>query len=654
MQHRPAIDGLRAVAVLPVIAFHAFPAWLPGGFIGVDIFFVISGYLIAGLLLDEIDQTSKINLARFYERRARRILPALIVVMAVTAIAGVLLLLPSALRDLGRQVAYSSLFVSNLLGVSQGYFDQANELRPLFHTWSLSVEEQFYVVFPLVLLLVAPRLARRQLLLLLVIACVGLLAASILSGTTDRSFYSSAARGWELLAGAICAAMARPVERPWLGVVGLTAVVASFFLFDGSTPWPSFFALLPVSGVALILLHGTERGAVAGLLSLAPFVFIGLISYSAYLIHQPLFAFARVLGASTPAMLAALSLATLALGWLSYRFVETPWRRRRAPTAPARYRLLAGSLVVLICFAAVGAAFDWSKGLIGRFPPAVAQILEAQNEGKFECLGAASIGGRGCIYGPVNNARVAILGDSHAEALALGLSDGLKDLGIGLVAMGRGGCAPLSGLDRIEARGGVRGCADDFSMYLDELASRPDIDIVVLACRWTMWVNMTSFDNGEGGVEPTSQQFVPTINGKEYAPRSPEFLAGMKEGLAATVRQINGLGKQVILVGQVPETGWDVPEQLARSVIAGTPAEQITTSYPIVADRLRITNDLIAAAGAPAVFPASIFCDTSVKGRCLNELGGAPLYRDDDHLSIVGAKMLSARLLAEFNKNAWL
>lgn len=210
MQYRPAIDGLRAVAVLPVIAFHAFPALLPGGFIGVDVFFVISGYLIAGLLLEELQQTSGIDIAKFYERRARRILPALFVVMAITAGAGLLLLLPSALRDLGRQIAYTALFVSNLLGVNQGYFDPANELRPLFHTWSLSVEEQFYIVFPLVLLVVAPRVSRRRLIHLLVIACLALLVAAVVSGSSDRGFYSSVARAWELLAGAVCAAIPGP------------------------------------------------------------------------------------------------------------------------------------------------------------------------------------------------------------------------------------------------------------------------------------------------------------------------------------------------------------------------------------------------------------------------------------------------------------
>lgn len=653
MQYRPAIDGLRAVAVVPVIVFHANSAWLPGGFAGVDVFFVISGYLIAGLLLDELRQASRIDIVRFYERRARRILPALLVVMAVVALTGLVLLLPSELRELGRQIAYTSLFVSNLFGVAGGYFDTANELRPLFHTWSLSVEEQFYIVFPLALVL-AHRFAPRRMLTYLTAAAVVffVLALAIGLGNSDGSYYSSATRAWELLAGAVCAAIPRPVQRPWLALVGLAAVVLMFVVYDNTTPWPSLFTLLPVFGVVLFLLHGTETGLASRLLSFGPLVSIGLVSYSAYLIHQPLYAFARILGVATPEVLVILMVATLGLAALSWRFVEQPWRRRRAPEPTARRRLLAGSVVALLAFAAIGASFDWSRGLAGRLPPDVAAILATQDDDLLECGGKKPLDG-GCIYGPPEAVRVAILGDSHAKALALGFGAALAERGIALAALTREGCAPLEGVDKVKPRGGGRGCPAVFESFLRQVEESDQIEVVVVSARWSRWVERVTFDNGEGGVEGSDESIV-SVDGTVYRDKSQDYLDALERSFQTTIGRLQAMGKHVIVVGPIPEAGWDVPDRLARLVLSRTGSRPLTTSAAVFAERAHDARALIASVPVVTFDPAAVLCSLGPEGRCMNERDGVPLYRDDDHLSRAGAELVATRLLAKLDGMGWL
>ena len=342
MQYRSDIDGLRAVAVVPVILFHAGFAGFEGGFVGVDVFFVISGYLITGILIGEL-ATGTFSIARFYERRARRILPALFVVMAACLPFAWLWMLPSQMKEFGQSIVATLLFSSNVLFWRQDdYFSASAELQPLLHTWSLSVEEQFYLIFP-ILLLVLWRFGRRQALISLVILAV--LSFLVSEWASHRlptaNFFLAPMRAWELLAGAICAMVS--ARRPFgsssvLSIAGLAMIIGAILVFDGDTPFPGVYALVPVTGAALILLFAGHDSLTARLLSRAPLVGLGLISYSAYLWHQPLFAFARIrsLTEPEPVLMAALSGFSIVLAYLTWRFVERPFRSGGAWGAASR------------------------------------------------------------------------------------------------------------------------------------------------------------------------------------------------------------------------------------------------------------------------------------------------------------------------------
>lgn len=300
MKYRREIDGLRALAVLPVILGHAGVEIFSGGFVGVDIFFVISGYLITTIILDELEKDD-FTMVRFYERRARRILPALFVVMLATTIAGHFLLMPDEYKNLGQSLVATSLFSNNiLLGITSGYWDLSSEFKPLLHTWSLGVEEQYYILAP-ILLMLAWKLTKKSIPLLLWMTFVTSFLYSIwfVNISPDWAFYILPTRAWELAIGGIATIIMRSTPgitknnliSNALSSLGFAAILLSIFTFNETTPIPSYPLLLPVLGAVLIVIFCQPKTLVHHVLSHRWLVFTGLISYSLYLWHQPVFAF---------------------------------------------------------------------------------------------------------------------------------------------------------------------------------------------------------------------------------------------------------------------------------------------------------------------------------------------------------------------------
>ncbi len=347
MKYRAEIDGLRALAVLPVILFHAGFEWFSGGFVGVDVFFVISGYLITAIIISEMAE-GKFSIVNFYERRARRILPALFFVMAACLPFAWLWLTPTDFKSFGQSLVAVTTFSSNILfWWESGYFDTAAELKPLLHTWSLAVEEQYYILFPIFLMLTWRLGIKRVSILLSVVFVISLGVAAwatqyaahpkIISG----AFFLLPTRGWELLIGVFAAFYLKHntflrshLLNQALSMLGFGMILYSIIVFDATTPFPSFYALVPTIGTGLLILCAVPKTLVHNLLSLKFFVGIGLISYSAYLWHQPLFAFARhrfIEDLSEP-ILITLCLASLLLAWISWKFVEAPFRDKKAFT----------------------------------------------------------------------------------------------------------------------------------------------------------------------------------------------------------------------------------------------------------------------------------------------------------------------------------
>lgn len=378
MEPRREIDGLRAIAVLPVVLFHAGFETFAGGFIGVDVFFVISGYLITRIILDDLEK-GRFSLINFYERRARRILPALFLVMLACIPLAWLWLLPVDMKDFSQSLAAVSLFSSNILFWHEsGYFDRAGELKPLLHTWSLAVEEQYYFLFPLFLALFWKK-GRYWILALLGLAFIISLSLAQWSSYAKpaAAFYLLPTRAWELLAGAFAAFYLSRSHRnsivgkysepmTWLGIL---LILYAVFSYDQSTPFPGLYALIPASGALLIILFTHQQTHAGKLIGNRLFVGIGLISYSIYLWHQPLFAFARHQSLAEPSQAVFFSLSALSifLAYFSWKFVENPFRN---PLIFKRKSIFLAAAVFSVLFITIGYLGHKSGGFRNRLPAA--------------------------------------------------------------------------------------------------------------------------------------------------------------------------------------------------------------------------------------------------------------------------------------------
>ena len=335
MKYRSEIDGLRAIAVIPVILFHAGFEVFSGGFVGVDVFFVISGYLITTILIEDLEN-KQFSIIYFYERRMRRILPALTVVLLISIILAWIFLNDSALNKFAGSVIGVSLFFSNVVfWKQQGYFDDSAELNPLLHTWSLAIEEQYYLIFP-IFLFIAWRFGKSRVFWLIVfLAVISLVLSEWGWRNKERAnFYLTPPRAWEIFAGSITAFIVhkRGVQKNnTLAIFGLLAIVFSIFVYDENTPFPSVFTLIPVLGVVLLILYADKETLVAKLLSAKILVGIGVISYSTYLWHQPIFAYARIYTREISIaheIRFILIFITLLVAFLSWRYLERPFRAK--------------------------------------------------------------------------------------------------------------------------------------------------------------------------------------------------------------------------------------------------------------------------------------------------------------------------------------
>lgn len=441
MTYRREIDGLRALAVVAVILYHAGLQRFAGGFVGVDVFFVISGYLITSIILTE-HHSKRFTLLGFYERRARRILPALFVVMLACLPFAWLWMTPSDLKTFSASLTAVSTFASNILFFREsGYFDSAVELKPLLHTWSLAVEEQYYVLFPL-FLIATWRLGKKRLAwCLLAIALASLALAQWGShASPDATFYLLPTRGWELLIGALIAIhmlqndssalIGNVPARQFLSLLGLALILYSIFEFDKSTPFPSLYALLPTVGTGLIVLFAQSPTFVGALLSTRLFVGLGLISYSAYLWHQPLFAFARIYLGHSPSNAIVLTLSAVALGlaYVVWRYVEVPMRDKKRVTRRLIFTL---ALVFSVGFSIVGVIGYAKNGFESRLSSAQRTVASFSNYEHDSIYRDRScfLGGEQtyrdfaaiCKNSGANDTAIVLWGDSHAAALSSGL-----------------------------------------------------------------------------------------------------------------------------------------------------------------------------------------------------------------------------------------
>jgi peptidoglycan/LPS O-acetylase OafA/YrhL len=430
--YRPDIDGLRAVAVGGVVAYHAAPRLLSGGFVGVDVFFVISGFLISGLILSDIEQKS-FSFLNFYRRRVRRILPALLVVIVATWLVGLFTLWPRQFADLGAHILAASVFCSNILLTMQtGYFEAAANTKPLLHLWSLAIEEQFYLIWPGMLLLAWKCRFNLTVLFGLILATSFASGMASLASHPAWAFYGLPGRAWELAIGALLTLprgigrMPRPM-RSALSAAGFLLIVLSMLWLSDRDPYPGWRALLPTIGTGLLIFAGKDS-LVGRLLAVRPLVTVGLISYPLYLWHWPLLALTHITQIQPMPLIAAADVTFAAiLAWLTYRMVELPIRNG-ASISLRRYAP-AGLASVLVFCGILGGATEWSSGLAFRLSEDVKELdsfrfdyHRAYRGGT--CLLSAEQDERGFAGDCVETAERPLLllwGDSHAAHLYPGL-----------------------------------------------------------------------------------------------------------------------------------------------------------------------------------------------------------------------------------------
>lgn len=622
MKYRHEIDGLRAVAVLPVILYHGGFGLFRGGFIGVDVFFVISGYLITSIIINERARNT-FSLLTFYERRARRILPALFFVMLCCVPIAWIWMFPLELKDFAQSIVATTAFLSNIhFWMENGYFDIASETKPLLHTWSLAVEEQYYVMFPLFILLMW-RIGRRRLFFSIIAIAIASLLLSEWGwrNIPTGNFYLAPTRAWELLAGSICAFIQFEKEQSrneYLAAIGLGLIVFSIFYYDDSTPFPSSYSLAPVVGTALIILYGPKGTWTARLLSTRPCVGIGLISYSAYLWHQPLFAFARIRSLHAPpqALMLGLAVATMALAYLSWRYVEVPFRRKEGKLLPTKQKVFAVAFVASSVFITVGVSGHLSEGFPHR---SEIGMKLADNSGLgIQCNGNTEQTD-GCTTGP--NPDVLVWGDS----LAMHLIDALvaSNPEIRLIQMTKTSCVPVIGIATIgdETTYLAKECIAFNQRVIDWLNDHADqINYVIIS---STFYNLY---NGELNVLVGDTVSRPSNN-------------VAREKFIETLKIIKTLDITPIVVSPPPRTGEEIGRCLAfmirdRAVSSACDFRRADVS-------LMHKNAIAFLENIPpdvkVIWLGEYICDGGI---CRAYMNHTFVYRDADHLAREGAAML--------------
>ena len=649
MQYRREIDGLRAVAVLPVIFFHAGLSVFSGGYVGVDIFFVISGYLITSILIRELEQ-GDFSIARFYERRARRILPALFTVMLACIPFAYLWMLPLQMKEFAQSIVAVLFFVSNILFWREtGYFSEDAELQPLLHTWSLAVEEQYYLLFPIFLLLVW-KFGRSHVFWAIVALSVGSLLASEWGWRNKPSanFYLAPTRAWELFAGSICAFLSvgkAQRKSDFLGLLGLGLIAFSIFYYDATVPFPSVYSLVPVVGTALIILFADKGTLVARLLSTRAFVGIGLISYSAYLWHQPLFAFARLRSLAEPNQYLMLSLAfaALVLAWGTWYWIEQPFRKPTASVLNSQKRVFVSSGIVGAIFVAVGLVGYVGNGLSWRLDSAVQEVLNFRPGDTTEChngLDAEDISrGERCLIGAkTRTPSVAILGDSHVSRLTDALSEGLLGHGMSAITYNGSWCVPLANF--VTNKSGKDGCLGEINAAINEVIQDDKIEYVILFAEWANYTKGFRWPN----VEKNASSYLFSDDMRfDFSAASPsKNLEHFDLALDHTLDMLHQGRKKVVIILPTPELHFHVPYSMARSILFDEEVAYEELSEVEYFDRTEmVRKQLVTAAeqyGSVIVDPYLLFCGN---GSCsFTDHSGRSLYEDSNHMSFWGAERI--------------
>lgn len=648
---RADINGLRAWAVLAVIFYHFGLPGFPGGFVGVDVFFVISGFLMTGLVVKGLERDT-FSLMGFYMARGRRIVPALAVLCAVLLMLGWWILLPPDYKMLGSHTAYALAFLSNVeFWQEAGYFDGASHEKWLLHTWSLSVEWQFYLILPLVLMAVwRIKPGRKAQTWAISLGLAVSLAASVWVTVSNPSaaFYLLHTRAWEMLGGGLVYLLAtKPMltgtQRRWLESAGLLLIVLAFTIFNKDSSWPGWRAGLPVAAAMLVLLANRNSPWTASALP----QWLGDRSYSLYLWHWPLYvALVYMSLDDNPWAIAVALLLTALLGHLSYVWVENTSRRW---LEKPRMSVAAGGLALAVVAVVAPAAAIWkSQGIAGRFAPGI-ELAAAEanyfNPRRDECEPKGGEKSPSCIYGG-NIRKIIIAGDSHADAMLPGLVAASDQVDAGVMTWTYSGCnfvanLKISPYGTLAKRGKSYQCSEFLKRVGLELEATPTNIPVVIIGRYAF----TAMGYNESA---SADKHPEVFFSKIYEKTTPKFLAEFSQHITQSACDI-AKNRTVYMVRPIPEMGFDIPKTLSRRMIFG-----LNNDLSISIESYWERNAWVWAAqdaardqcGIKILDPTAYLCHD---GRCWGSTNGLPLYTDDDHLGKAGNKLLEPMFAQVFN-----
>ena len=613
--YRPDIDGLRAFAVLPVILFHfkIFADTVTGGFVGVDIFFVISGYLITRIVFADVS-SGTYSILRFYDRRIRRIFPALIFLYLACLVLALFLYFPSEAGTFSNSVIASTFFVSNIFFYYRsGYFERDSETNPLLHTWSLSVEEQFYVLFPLVVFAIRNFHHRARVLVISAIALASFMSAVYtVYANPSAAFYLVQFRAWELAIGGLLAIGALPlISRRWIAEViaisGFALICGSFVFISPTLPFPGLAALAPCLGAAAIIYSG-ENGQtlVGGLLSLSPLQFTGLISYSLYLVHWPAIVFFRLFHEPSRLEKSTLVAACIALATLSLRFIERPFRGKSYRLSP-RATLLAGGIAMvgvtifaLVLGPAMNAVWHYPARAIDVMAYAKIDESHMRTGTCFLTAGysdAFESGSQGACLTPRNDRpNYLIIGDSHAAHLFSGLQATYPS--VNFLQATASGCRPVLG------EGGEAHCVGMVRFIYQKFLPSQKPDGIIISAQW-----------------------------------APKDLPD----LVATIGKIKPHVGKVIVIGPTVQYVQALPRLLARAITLGQDEKALAARYrhPEEAETDRLFATTLQATGADYVSAYRALCDPDCEVWADTNV---PVQFDDDHFTRQGSAYLAKRM----------
>lgn len=628
MKYRPEIDGLRALAVVPVILFHAGVPGFGGGYVGVDVFFVISGFLITTIILNDIFD-NKFSLLDFYERRARRILPALFFVVAACFPFAWLWLGSEDFEGFARSVVAVALFSSNILfWTESGYFDAATELKPLLHTWSLAVEEQFYIFFPLFLILLHRyRLKNIAVAMIIMLVCSLALCQWAAYASPKANYFLLPTRAWELLIGSLVAVYIKDrkeVTTEWkdqlFSMIGIGLLLWAIFLFDKNTPFPSVYALVPTVGAALIILFANQGTVANALLSSRAMVGIGLVSYSAYLWHQPVIAFAKHRATSdiSTSVQVAILISISLLSYLTWRYVENPFRNKSTFN---RGTIFSKSLAALLVLVSLGLAVSVNRGFdsreVGGVTLGVLDQYAAANHGLSPVCDGKFTLDDACSHG--RSPSIVLWGDSYAMHLAQALVASPTKMEFRQHTLNA--CSPIPGVAALtydSVGRWAKECIDQNDKVLDWILKNPSVRLVVISSPFSSLLSEEIFYDGKV---------------RKY---SYEELISRARNVVSRLRTA---GKQVVFVSPPPRNGRDLGSCYSKAVRFSINVGSCDFLLRDVSDRYLWAEKFLRDVErfAPVLWLSDLTCQG---GLCKTSMNGIPLYRDSGHLSVDGSEML--------------